>query len=112
MDWVHLIPGLYCILKLPCLVDDGVCNVGVLDMGVWVSFKFYVFLEVFDLVKNSVNRGLGIGVNHFHLLFKVDQLVGGDFTICYDEVLDKHKQGSRRLASRPVSHGSDAFGFG
>ena len=34
LDWVHPVPGFYCILKLHCLVDDVVCNVCCLKIGV------------------------------------------------------------------------------
>ena len=51
LDWVHLVPGFYFIMKLPCLVDDGVCDVGFMNLVVWVSCKFSIFQEVFNLVK-------------------------------------------------------------
>ena len=63
------------------------------------------------MVKNSVGWVLGIVVHRFRLLFKVDKLAGRYFTICCDEVLDKHEQGSVKLASCPVSPGCDLFGF-
>ena len=69
-----------------------------LDMDVRVSWKFYIFQEVFDLVKISVNWGLGIVVHLFFLVFKSNQLAGGYFTICYNELLDKHENGSRNLS--------------
>ena len=47
----------------------------------------------------------------FCVLFKVDQLAGGYFTICYNEVLDKHGKGSGKSASGPLSHVSDESGF-
>ena len=50
LDLVHPVTGLYGILKITYLVDDGVCNVGGLDLGVWGSWKFYIYQEVLDLV--------------------------------------------------------------
>ena len=40
MDWVHPIPGFYCILELPRLVEDGVVYVRCLYMGVQESSQF------------------------------------------------------------------------
>ena len=50
-------------------------------------------------------------MHFFCLLFEVDQLAGGYFTIYYNDVLANHEQGNRKLSSRPVSHGSDVFFF-
>ena len=50
-DWIHPVPGLYVIIKISCLVDDGIQNVGGLDLVIWESCKFPLFQEIFDLVK-------------------------------------------------------------
>ena len=63
------------------------------------------------MVKNSVDQGLGIVVNCFCLWIQVNQLAGGDCTICCDGVLDKHEYGTTKLTSRTVSHGNDVIGF-
>ena len=37
LDWVHLIPGFYCIMELSRLVYYGVYGVCCFNVGVWIS---------------------------------------------------------------------------
>ena len=60
LKWIHPIPGFNCVLEFPRPVNNRVCGVGRMDMGVQGFSHFPVFWEIFDLVEDCVNRSLWV----------------------------------------------------
>ena len=52
LNWIHPVPGFYCVLVFPCPGNNHVGNVGRLFMCVRVSFQFTVFWKIFNLVED------------------------------------------------------------